>query len=129
MLGQPSLRASDNGAIFFIDARHDAKRRPAERRRADVADVENGVAPAAVGIGVARQPTQTALNQDCDLRIVNRGFPRHHGERTDSRGGRKRAAGEFANPVAPGRASGEQFFPGPCPCVTKSLGEVQGLVP
>ena len=29
--------------------------------------------------------------------------------------------------VASRRASGEQFVPGQCQCVTKSLGEVQGL--
>ena len=127
VLGQPSFRSSNNGAIFFIGTRQDAKRRPAERRGADVTDATNSVAPTTVGIDVAREPIQSAPDLDWDLRIVNRGFPCHDAERANSRGGRKRAAGEFANPVSPGCASGEQFFPGQCQSVTKSLGEVQGL--
>src|SRR5204863_5303488 len=61
---QPLFRGANRGRKFFIRSRR-AKRRPAKRCRADVADALCCVAPTAVGICIASEP----LESEIDLRF------------------------------------------------------------
>jgi len=46
----------------FIARRDSAKRRPTERRRADVTQTLDRVAPAAIVVDVPGQPSETSVN-------------------------------------------------------------------
>ena len=67
-LCQPAFRPFHDALIFVIGPGHDAERRPAQRRGADVAEAERGVTPAAVGVDVLREPIETPLNAEWGVR-------------------------------------------------------------
>ena len=106
----PSLRLWHRPGKDFIRVRR-AEGRPAERGGAEVAQAARGVAPAAVGVLILREPVQAGVDGGGGIGAGGwklRAVPPRERECRDRRGGGERAAGKFAGPMARRRARGGQ---------------------
>src|SRR2546423_9757048 len=81
---------------------------PGERRGAEIAATENGVAPAAVGIGVRSQPTETSKGQCIELFRRDRLLAFRQSKSYDGCRGRQGAGRQLAFPNAVARAQTEE---------------------
>src|SRR5437667_11556282 len=81
---------------------------PGERRGAEIAAAENGVAPTAVGIGVRSQPTETSKDQGIELFRRDRLLAFRQSKSYDGCRGRQGAGRQLAFPNALARAQTEE---------------------
>ena len=103
---QCSRLAADVSA-YCVGRAGEVKRGPAEHRRRDVAEALDRIAPAAVGVLMRRQPGEAAGDQRV-MTAVARWLFCTRARALDGDGGGQGGRGQFADPVAFGRAFREQ---------------------
>jgi hypothetical protein len=83
------------------------KRSPTQHGRRDVAETADGIAPTTVVVLVRYEPTDAADYERVDGAVCGACLP-HKGESADGGGGGQGGGGQLADPIAFGRAFGEE---------------------